>query len=661
MRIRFMTLAAALAFTATHTYSGEAALVWVAGDTCKVNPVSANILEEHYFAKLNEKSLPYYAASTYQGPKTGNLWRKSSVWDGATRRITLAGAANEFVAFQVIVERESKDAAPLKGLHLSVSDLKETKATGRAAGLIETSKSSEIFAEWYLNVSSDATNAWDAKTYTGDKHWYPDPLIPMTLPQWQHVDLPDPRLDVADQKCQAFWIDLYIPHKTPAGEYAGNVTVEAEGGFKETLNLKLAVLPFELPDELSMNGEFNCYNGVAGIMRLGNDSEDYRKAEELFHQMAHAHRCTLNIFPGTPSRRGSTPQQVVKFGFAPALAGEGDAIHVSDWSQFDKFYGKYFSGEAFKNSPRAGVPLQHFYLPFSLSWPSPIDNYFKDKNKYETENVKIMREFDAHFVEKGWSKTEFQILYNGKKQWGEPWNTDEPMGADEYAALRMYGDFLVKAAGKRAVRKSSIRYRVDVGTYSRTGKQLDDAVDLRVVNYAVTPEACWGSMPTGREACQKAGESWWYYANDASRQRHIRVDWSLVNALLWGWAAWDLKTQGFCQWDCMAVNGADPFHLPGPVWNYAQLFYPGNVKPFDCLGPIGSLRLKGMRRGVQDYEYLALCAKAHKGEHTATDAILNKYYKLANTKEGEVRVGAEDPYKMRAEVAAAILAAQEKK
>ena len=627
-------------------------MAWVLGDSHKANPISGNVLEEHYWHQIGGRGDPYYAAPSYQGKRAGKLWKSSAVWDYDKKRISLRAASNEFAAFQVIV---AKTRDPLKGVSVSVHDL-----TG-PGGAIKAADNVKVFVEWYMNVASLAKDSWDHKTYHGPKYWHPDALIPCTFKGWEKVDVPDKRLGVEGQTCQGFWVDVYVPHGTKPGTYSGKVVVSAAGGARQEMDLQLQVLPWELPDEVSFVAEMNTYsNRFARSPHFDarDGSGKHFAIEQAFHEMAHAHRCTLNIFPGWPSRRDRTPEQVVDQSYVPKITGAGEKIHVADWSAFDKHFEKYFTGEAFKDCPRKGVPVTHFYLPFSLGWPSKFSQYYDDRKTYEAEYLRILKEFDKHIAAKGWKRTQFQYFLNGKKKFGEPWNTDEPKSKDEYDALRYYGNLLIKGTGSRARRKSNIRYRIDVGTYRTAGKQLDGIVDLRCVNYEVTPPAFWGGWTNGLKACKAVGEEWWYYAQDHSRQRQTRIDWALTNTILWGWAGWDLKTHGFCQWQCMGWVPADPFGLPGGGWSYAHLFYPG--KRFGHDGPIASMRIKGIRRGLQDYEHLAVLTKLNKGKSAQADAIMKRYYNLTNAKRGTIRVEAEDTYKMRYETFAAILAARAK-
>lgn len=651
----FLVLLPVTAVFAVEAANGPAKgmTVWAASDANKVNPISGNVLEEHYWHRTGREGFGYDAAPNYQnGPRSGTLREKSTVWDASTGRVSLRAASNEFVSFQVIVERVGQ---PLKGIRVAVSDL-----TSAGGATVRSGREIEVFVEHYINLFSNAKDAWNLATYYGDKRWFPDGLIPATAKGWDKVDLPESRLNVEGQTVQGFWIDVYVPHKTRPGTYKGRVTVSAEGVPAKNLGVDLEVLPWELPDEVSFIFELNTYSTRFANAFQAHGQAEVARIEEAFHKMAHAHRCTLNIFPGYPSTRERPATKVVDPAYVPKIAGEGKDMHVVDWSAFDSRFGKYFTGEAFQDCPRKGVPLTHFYLPFSLGWPSDFNNYYDNREKYEAEYTAVFKEFDKHIAEKGWKATQFQLYYNGKKKFGEPWNTDEPKDKDEYDALRYYGQLLIKAIGERKDRASNMRYRVDIGTYKTTKDQMDGIIDLRNVNYEVTPEAFWGDWSNGMKATRaRLGDQWWHYAKDDVRQRHTRLDWAMMSPILYGWSGWDLKTQGYCLWNCMEWNPEDPFNKPGAIWSYVAMWYPGHK--FGIEGPIPSMRLKGFRRGLQDYEHLAFLTKLNKGESSQADTILNKYYKLAGAAPFSIKVEAEDTYKMRNEVFTAIQAAREKR
>jgi len=664
---------AAIAFTVLAWSAALAAggmNVWVAPDTCKVNPRSGNVLEEHYFhvdptapppsylrgrvGKL--ESLPYYASDSYEGPTSGRLRAKSPVWDAAGRTITLRGARNEFVAFQIIIENTG--AEPLAGVRPQIAGL-----TGPED--FDVGSNVRMFRQHYMQLAREMKDSWNMTGEVGPKFWYPEVLVPFSIAGQVPFSIPDPKLSIAGQKNQAVWVDIYVPHQQKPGRYAGTVRVAAQGAAAVVLKLSLEVLPLTLPDKLTFAIDMmSSARPIAGYWKLGLRSKDHMKTylqlEEKFFQLFHEHRCTLNMFPGSPTRRNSTPQQVVLPGFAPPIAGKGPDIRVADWSEYDAHFGRYFTGQAFKDLPRAGVPVRHQFLPFSLGWPSTFSQYYDDRKTYETEFKKILKDFAAHFEAKGWTQTEFQFFLNGKKKFGEPWDTDEPTSDADYAALRYWGELTRQALGPRESRKVKFVYRVDIGTPQRMPGKIDQVVDVRNINYEAYPQFgfFWSDY---RRQQQAAGETWWVYAADRGNQRWARIDWSMASAFLWAWAMWDLDTPVNCKWASLLWNPADPIRSPGVQWNYCAYAYPG--RPFGFDGPLPGLKLKATRRGLEDMEYLALLA-AKDGSRRRADAILLKYYTTWDRRArkprpcGSVRVGPEDPYRLRADVLAALAVPQ---
>ena len=84
-----------------------------------------------------------------------------------------------------------------------------------------------------------------------------------------------------------------------------------------------------------------------------------------------------------------------------------------------------------------------------------------------------------------------------------------------------------------------------------------------------------------------------------------------------GWVEWEFDWNAFAAW-YEAENFKDS---PGRIYNGSgQLIYRGAVQDYD--GPIPSIRLKAMRRGLQDYEYFWLLAE-RTGKRGAADELVN--------------------------------------
>ncbi|HID05737.1 MAG TPA: hypothetical protein EYP10_01170, partial [Armatimonadetes bacterium] len=260
---------------------------------------------------------------------------------------------------------------------------------------------------------------------------------------------------ISEQRVQAIWCDIYVPHDVPAGWYRGTVTVHADGIAPISLNLRVRVYDVTLPDELNFNPELNCYYSGSGWFKPG--SEKWFAA----HKLAHAHRCTINRVPYSQSGH-------VDASVAPKVVGDGVNQRVADWSEFDNCVGPLLNGSAFATNPRKGVPVKVMYLPFHENYPNPIAKHYRYRGEQYGQRCiilhalfappieraftreymdgfrSIVRDFAEHFARMGWTRTIFQCYLNNKYRYRimgrgtSWWLLDEPAGYDDWMALRFF-------------------------------------------------------------------------------------------------------------------------------------------------------------------------------------------------------------------------------
>jgi hypothetical protein len=132
---------------------------------------------------------------------------------------------------------------------------------------------------------------------------------------------------------------------------------------------------------------------------------------------------------------------------------------------------------------------------------------------------------------------------------------------------------------------------------------MDKLIGLWVVNgpfHASAPEAV--------EHLRGLGQKVWFYGGAGAIAAKDRSD-----NLRWPWIAWGRETDGFCWW-----NGLDwgRWESVGPGGSHC--FYPG--ARFGVQGPLASLRLKALHRGMQDHAYLTLLTA--RAGRVRVDAIL---------------------------------------
>ncbi|MHB9029961.1 MAG: glycoside hydrolase domain-containing protein [Candidatus Latescibacterota bacterium] len=216
---------------------------------------------------------------------------RNSVWDGKT--IRLFGARNEIIAFQVIVESGREG---LQGLTLSLPGLRQrngnavisyqkpapdpTVTVGRPIG---------IFSVNYMNVEKASHAGW----------FYPSDLTQPAAPKdptgWKPVQLVPENaragkggfpLATPPNANQAIWIELYTGKELPAGFYDGSITVR-DGNETRKIPVELELFDLTLPDENSLHamiyyesGQPELYHGRAGDPAL----------QMAFHRFAHRQR-----------------------------------------------------------------------------------------------------------------------------------------------------------------------------------------------------------------------------------------------------------------------------------------------------------------------------------------------------------------------------------
>lgn len=298
---------------------------------------SSSFAGSTYVVSDSYKVLPDGTILEFNRQAPGMLKQGNAIWNGQKKEICLAGAKNETVAFQVVLEGPAKDIAfecdGLKG----PGNFAKDRVSFHLVGYVK-----------YNNPKSS------------DNGFYPDIVIPLA---WKGVSpfsipyavkgLPA----VPDQKVGVVMVEVKISPDTRAGDYAGQIRIESEA--PQTLNLRLRVWDFALPATPSVVFDINAYGSP--VENVAQDQKNpYQptpdatiQAEHEFYRCAGRHRAYLNILP-THSQRG-------KPYYTPALTGHGKDTKC-DWTNWDKRFGGVLDGSIFDDKQ----PVPYFYLPCNL-------------------------------------------------------------------------------------------------------------------------------------------------------------------------------------------------------------------------------------------------------------------------------------------------------
>jgi hypothetical protein len=557
----------ATALTAARpTNSTSVSLTWCE-DVLKVHPISGNVLEiagaERYGAAPVADAQP----------------------DGSG--ITLAAGRNEFVAATLVVTPTSVPAASL--------GVAATALTGPGGSL----PAPDLFRLWYVR----------------DGEWMPEVCVPLSGP----LSVPAVDNGVAGQRNQSVLLDFYVPHDAAPGDYSGEVRVAAPGEEPAVMPVLLRVAPVTLPDRLSFVLELNSYGDVSGQYGVDGTSAEYAAIEREYHRLAHQHRANWDPLPYSQASN-PTPCMV------PPLTGTGAQARIADWTAWDARYGPLLDGSAFADLPRAGVPVHSMYLPFCEGWPASISLYTAAVPTKEYPQLVIdhamtappieqafpalytdtfeavLKDYRTHIERRGCDQTWLQLYMNDKYYFKDPkqggrgtswWLLDEPMHRDDWLALRFY------ALMMRQATDGSTAPFVSRGDISRPQWQpswMMSLFDLECVAGELF-EHHGLCMDLQREA-RAAGRPivFWHYGtcNDVGRSNLECVAWAL--------SAYLAGADGILPWNTIGSDSS--YERPDAT----AILYPG--RRFGIEGPVASLRLKAMRRGAQDCEYLNMLATA---------------------------------------------------
>jgi hypothetical protein len=438
--------------------------------------------------------------------------------------------------------------------------------------------------------------------------WQADYAIPMK----DALSIPAADNKIDNQKAGVVAVDLIVAPSAKPGEQKGTITISA-GGADVKLTLQLSVAAATIPPELHFIPELNCYNGPG---EAGSD--------QWFdsHRLAHYHRCAINRVPYS---QGGTPHRDM----TPTAGPDG---HITDWALYDKNVGPLLDGSAFKDNPRAGVPLALLYLPFHECWPLPMAENYKPgvavegkdwkqlhdifgkppeqafPQSYQDAFVNAVSDFAKHAEEKGWTKTELQgynnnkVQYNKDKLKGTAWTMDEPYMYLDWHALLFFSRLFHK--GIASAKAAHFAYRGDISRPMWQGNCFDGLMETIDANSEM-----FSMMPLMKDLKRRTGMRLVCYggANDQNRANHETAAWCLKSYVN--------ECDGALPWQ--SLGGDEAFDKGDNLENGNSLIVDGR-KRFG-VNAIASFRVHAFRSGAQLAELLRLLeqkkgwSRAHSG------------------------------------------------
>jgi len=548
-------------------------------------------------------------------------------WDGGAKTVQLHGARNEVIAFQIALRSSGALAAVNV---LPAGDFTGTGGSIPAANL-------DFYLEYYADIEI-AGNDYPGD-YGFDRIW-PDALIPFRDPYESNAgDIAAPfamEAGVAD----VVWVDLFVPAGTLAGEYTAALEVRVGAELAETITLQLKVWDFALPNQNHLwhygllTQRWGDGEGVA--LRDLPDSWPILK-NYLIDGRKHRLCWDDTYWP------------------CPSFDAEGH-LTAMDWTEFDLYEGQRLSAGLFTEGPMAGAPyeLARMTWPAGGSYPPGCPNIFYPPDPdpvgnpvYENTIREYIEEYVRHFVSKGW---QMPLLLYGYDE----------VGSAEY---HQWWAGLVDEANQNLIDEGTIDAPRVLYMYVRASTQS------AMIGYA----DLWAVRASGYnvefgQARQAEGNKMMFYHWSEPRVGHHTINTYGFSMRTKPLIAWKYRVDGiYAEWSATAwqylselYNGLANDHYD-TRWGNGVLYYPGSRLsqagyPVEISGPVPSIRLKALRRGMQDYEYAWLLDSLGGDPDALIDGVIANALNHAPCSDclGDWSHDPNDWYQLRWDLAAAI-------
>jgi hypothetical protein len=482
------------------------------------------------------------------------------VWDKTTKTISIAGAKNEHVPFQVVVSTQpppTRYHSAASGFFVEASDLVSPK------GRISRNQVKLYFEHVVL--------CYGKSSPIGETGFWPDALPPLTDPFNMAAGF---RQFV---KNRAIWIDVVTPADVPAGEYSGTIRVTQKGNPIDALKLNLKVYDFALPAETHLI----TYMGVssrqlAAFHNVEPSSPEAKNLLQKYHALLYANRM----------------EPWFNESLQPDITAAGNDVVVKfDEQAYELYMNRWKTERVILEAAPSELAGDSRFPQFSAGFNRRIKSYLKQVMDYYKRN--------------GWLD---KLVFNSP--------IDEPNTAQAYADTRKWATLVHEAARgvPFLVTESPVPDNPDWGVL--TGYANNFAVHGNALNRLDVKEAIRKEQATG-------GEITWYISCDQGYpQPNYFIDAPAMDPVMVPWITWRYGMNGILYWELKFWSQTpDPWLDPvtylsgflcsdGYILNgEGSLLYPGSKaqrhtgqKNVD--GPVSSIRFELLREGIEDYEYL---------------------------------------------------------
>jgi hypothetical protein len=481
---------------------------------------------------------------------------------GSSTSIALEAAGNEFEAAHVVLNGGSSG--------LTAVSVSADKLTGPTGAVIDDVR---VFREAWYTTSTPSYQ-------TSSPGRWPDAMIPAVDEIDNQVRNAFP-CDVPANEQQPVFVEYHVPPNAPAGWYTGSVHVT--GGMTAEVPVKLYVHAFKLPSTSSIPTAFGigyldpCTAHYGGYTQCGGDPGVISLMNK-YARFALDHRVTLSdVVATTPLARSDRSY---------------------DWTAWDAAYAPMLDGGM--GGRLAGAKL----TSMRFAW---------------TADQAHFAEWARHFRAKGWFDRTFDYTCDEPPN-GCAWSAIAPRAAMVHAADPQF-QVVVTTPLANATANGVL---ASIDTLVPADNWLDPMPPAPNLRASYDPwleqskeHRIWLYHACDSHGCNGPGDAtqstWPSYMIDGPAMLNRALEWQAWRQRVSGELYYD-TTYAFTRGDAWSNQYYFGGHGDG------NLFYPGTPAKIGGTSniPIASLRLKMIREGQEDYEYLKLLSDA--GDAAMADA-----------------------------------------
>ena len=492
---------------------------------------------------------------------------ENEIYSASRGELRLHAALNETVAFQMGLRAARPPAGPLT---IELSDL---------VGASETLAQSALSVYRVHDTRVDRFRSWypDRTGRPATPTLVPDVLIPWDAPRGGGP------LVLSEPRTELVWVDIRVPPTLAPGEYRGRMVWRntTTGVTEFACELRLDVLPLALPARRSLpvicridprdllETYLHWPRTSAEQTRLLPDVPSHFAAVQLVN-------ATMRLF----EEHRTTPILWASF---PKFRPAGERAVEVQWDEYDSLVSGWLDGSAFADHTR----LEIWPLPASVEYPSAQQNGGLDSQQYARLLAAYLQECQRHFAQRGWR---------------------------ERAVLRLCPPEQLSLAAVEHVRRAAAIARqsetalpiiAHLPPRSLRGLGWFDAPPIEVTGVDIwAPPAIWFE-PDAMAQQRRLGQSTWFMPGDPPYSGTLAIGAPANDPRILPWQAYA------CGVNALWIEHAAEFRTPPPAdgafaSDAAALIYPADEYGLRERGPVASVRLKRLRRGIQDYELLRL-------------------------------------------------------